>query len=210
MEETNNNKNVKKTISKDKKKMYLKRRIIAIGILVLIIALIITLIVTLKPEKEREFVEAIIANNYYIKMVEVDEAFKERGEVLAVTRAGEDIAIHTDSQTLILKDEVFAQIFHKEKIITQYPRDSIVNNINIGLNGFENNGVIETKQEELNGKTYTCKVYKSGMKIYYEGEIVKYFIINNAIGKVLEFEGKVKEDLFEFPEDYTVANQKDE
>lgn len=209
MEETNNKKNVKKTVNKDKKKIYLKRRIIALGILVLVIALIITLIVTLKPEKEREFAEAILANNYYIKMVEVDEEFKEKGEVLTVTRDGEDIAIHTDAQTLILKDEVFAQIFHKEKIITQYPKDSIVNNINIGINGFENNGLVETKQEDLNGKTYTCKVYKSGMKVYYDGEEVKYFVIDNGIGKVIEFEGKVNEDLFEFPEDYTVANQKE-
>lgn len=213
MDEINNVKKVakgKKKNNNKKNKVMIKRRILTFSVILIIVVLIVVVSLCTNKKESVDFAEALLSKDYYIKMVEVDEEFNEKGETVAFTRTGEDIAIATDIQTVILKDDVYAQILHVEKLILQYPRDSIVNNIQIGLAGLDNKKLQSEKQEKLNGKEYACKTYESGIKLYYEDDEIKYYVSPDGIVKIIEFEGNVNEELFELPEDYVVANEKQE
>lgn len=207
MEETKNKKNINK--NKESKINYKKRRMIALTIVLVLILTTVILAVLLNRKEEKDFVEALLSNQYYAKMVEVDSGFKQKGEVYKFVRDGENLAIVTDTQTLILKDEVYAQIFHKEKLVTQFPRDSIVNNINIGITSLAGKELMSETEETLNNEQYTCKTYKGDIKLYSKDGEVKYIVTKDGIIEVLEFEGKVNEELFEIPEGYTLANTKE-
>ena len=199
MEETKNKKKVNKTINKNKKKTYINRRILAVSILVLFIALVITLIMLLKPEKELDFVDALLANNYYLKLVEVDKEFKEQGNVITITRDEKDLVIEENNQRIIIKDDAYIQIFHDKKIISEYSRQSNMNNINIGA-ALDKKELISQKEEILNNSKYICKTYSGDIKLYFDGENIKYISTMTGVIKVLEFEGKTREELFELPE----------
>ena len=85
----------------------------------------------------------------------------------------------------------------------------------IALTGNPNSGKT-TMYNALTGKSEKVgnwagvtvdKKESSIKKSYYDGEEVKYFATKDGIAKIIDFEGMAKEELFEFPEGYTVAEQ---
>ena len=197
---------------KQKKKQYKvnakSKKIIIISIICLVIIVGVVIYVLnntsqrVVGEKTKEFVEALAAEEYYLKLDILDNDLEPMQSSIEITRDGDDMYMTVGNEAILIKDGYFYSIDKTSKTAYRVKADSPLAKIKLkNTPKIAVQSLLDTGREEFADKEYDYEQYGE-CKIYTDNGKVVYLVAGKTNIKIQKFDAKVNKKLLDFPEDY--------